>query len=88
MLGKAVPRFNQTTLSPCTVCEASFTNSLAKLAMVPLGGQTIVSASDFQHPLEKINIVTAFPLFADWANSGGKKNTAWYLIPTAGNVFN
>jgi LruC domain-containing protein len=48
----------------------------------------IISASDFQHPLERINIVTAFPLFADWASSGGNENTTWYLTPTAGNVFN
>lgn len=33
----------------------------------------------FNYPAEGNNINSVYPLFADWAHSGGLKNTDWYL---------
>jgi LruC domain-containing protein len=42
----------------------------------------------FDHPLEKISIINAYPNFADWVNSGGNTHTDWYNNPVPGNVYN
>jgi len=51
-------------------------------------GIEIITSNSFNHPLEKIDIVEAFPQFANWASSGGAQNSTWYLAPEAGKVFN
>jgi LruC domain-containing protein len=51
-------------------------------------GIEIITSNSFNHPLEKIDIVEAFPQFANWASSGGAQNSTWYLAPESGKVFN
>jgi len=36
----------------------------------------------WKHPLEKTEILKAYPDFASWAESGGTTNTSWYLQNT------
>lgn len=42
---------------------------------------------DFEWPLEKVDILTAYPDFAMWASSGGVLNTDWYEYPAAGQTY-
>jgi len=35
--------------------------------------------TEWVHPLEKVDILVAYPLFKDWVESGGVNNTDWYL---------
>jgi LruC domain-containing protein len=48
----------------------------------------IISAGDYDHPLEKVEMTTAFPQFQAWATSNGSQNTTWYDFPVAQEVFN
>lgn len=41
----------------------------------------------FSHPLEKIDVVTAYAQFSAWASSNGISNKKWMLYPTAGKVY-
>ncbi|AEV34112.1 hypothetical protein Oweho_3160 [Owenweeksia hongkongensis DSM 17368] len=41
----------------------------------------------FSHPLEKVDIVTAYPQFQGWASSNGMNNKKWMLYPTQGKIF-
>jgi LruC domain-containing protein len=38
---------------------------------------------DWHHPRERIDITQAYPLFADWAESGGTEAADWYLLENA-----
>ncbi len=51
-------------------------------------GIEIISNSNFNHPLERIEITEAFSQFALWASSGGSQNPTWYLAPEEEKVFN
>lgn len=42
---------------------------------------------DFEWPLEKVDILTAYPDFAMWASSGGTMNTDWYENPAPGQTY-
>ncbi|WP_244139420.1 LruC domain-containing protein [Mucilaginibacter ginkgonis] len=35
-------------------------------------------SGDYTYPLERVNIISAYPHFADWAASGGTSFTDWY----------
>ncbi len=35
--------------------------------------------TEWLHPLERVDILDAYPLFQDWVESGGVNNTDWYL---------
>lgn len=41
----------------------------------------------FKHPLEKIDIVDAYPQFKAWASSNGTKYKGWMLYPDNSKVF-
>jgi LruC domain-containing protein len=52
------------------------------------------TAVGFLWPVEGRKISDAYPQFADWASSGGTKNTSWYLpanidtqLPLNSNVY-
>jgi len=38
---------------------------------------------EWQYPQEHVEIVEAYPGFADWATSNGTSNTDWYLPSNA-----
>lgn len=42
----------------------------------------------FDHPLERISIIEAYPTFANWVNSGGSTHTDWYNNPVPSKVYN
>ena len=46
-----------------------------------------VPAGSFAWPKEKVEITTAYPMFAGWAMSGGVLNTDWYDFPAAGTTY-
>ncbi len=46
-----------------------------------------VPAGAFAWPKEKVEITTAYPMFAGWAMSGGVINTDWYNFPAAGTTY-
>ncbi len=46
-----------------------------------------IPSNTFEWPLEKVDILTAYPQFALWASSGGVLNTTWYDFPAAGQVY-
>lgn len=41
----------------------------------------------FSHPLEKIDILQAYPNFQSWAISNGANDKNWMLYPTPGKIF-
>lgn len=47
----------------------------------------IVSAQNFNHPKEKVDMLDAFPQFQTWATSLGAQNQTWYDYPVNLNVF-
>lgn len=47
----------------------------------------IVSAQNFDHPKEKVDMLDAFPQFQTWATSLGAQNQTWYDYPVNQNVF-
>ena len=46
-----------------------------------------IEAEEFRVPLEKIEIIEAYPQFKDWAESGGTINTGWYNSPDESKTF-
>lgn len=50
-------------------------------------GIEIITETSFNHPLESIDMVQAYPQFATWATSAGSQNTAWFQNPDADKVF-
>ena len=46
-----------------------------------------IPSSTFEWPLEKVDILTAYPQFATWASSGGVLNTTWYDNPAPGKTY-
>ncbi len=47
----------------------------------------IMSNSDWQHPLEKVDMIDAFPQFQTWATSLGGQNQTWFDYPAENQVF-
>lgn len=47
----------------------------------------IITSNEYKHPLEKVDMVQAFPQFALWATSGGSQNATWYNAPVEKEVF-
>ena len=39
--------------------------------------------TDWNHPLERVDVLDAYPMFKDWVESGGTLNTEWYLRENA-----
>lgn len=50
-------------------------------------GMEIFSSNDYQHPLEKVDILDAYIQFQQWATSGGAENVSWYNSPDPTKVF-
>ncbi len=46
-----------------------------------------IVASEFRVPLEKTVILDAYPMFKDWAESGGSINRDWYKHPDESKTF-
>lgn len=68
--------------SPTTKVTASTngyidSNNMIWALMLPTG--------DFSYPTESTKIYNAYPAFKQWAASGGKTNTNWYLAGNANN---
>lgn len=42
----------------------------------------------FKHPLEKIDILVAYPNFQQWAETNGVQQTGWMIHPNNGKVYN
>lgn len=53
---------------------------------LPWAMDLVLDGENFQHPLEKIDMITAYPKFSQWAGSAGASNTDWYQTPTLGDV--
>jgi LruC domain-containing protein len=53
---------------------------------LPWGIEIIIDGS-FKSPIEKIEIMDAYPDFQEWATSGGLLQTDWYTRPIEENVF-
>ncbi len=49
--------------------------------------EVITANKTFKHPLEKTDILVAYPRFQQWAESGGTTAQDWMLSPTLGKVF-
>jgi LruC domain-containing protein len=46
-----------------------------------------ISAEEFRIPIEKIEIIHAYPQFKAWAESGGTQNRDWYNYPDKSKTF-
>ncbi len=44
-------------------------------------------AEEFRVPVEKIEIIEAYPQFKTWAESGGAENQGWYQHPGESKTF-
>ncbi|MGF1712160.1 LruC domain-containing protein [Vibrio kagoshimensis] len=47
----------------------------------------ITSPDEWEWPLERVNIVTAYPDFASYAESEGQQSTDWYKVPAANQCY-
>lgn len=54
---------------------------------LPWALEVITPSKTFRHPLEKNDIVTAYPNFQQWAESSGSTNTDWMDNFVAAKVF-
>lgn len=54
---------------------------------LPWGMIVVWNNGPFQHALEKVDFLTAYPSFASFVVSGGLNNTDWYQNPTAGQTM-
>lgn len=55
---------------------------------LPWGMELILpDGTNFEHPFEKTDMITAYPQFSTWASSGGSSNANWYQTPSIGNVI-
>ncbi len=50
-------------------------------------GIEIITTGTYEHPLERIDMVEAFPQFQVWATSGGAQNQTWYDFPAVEKIF-
>lgn len=78
--------------SPSASFDASRANTLDdngdfKTANGLPWGIEIITEDSYDHALEKIDMVLAYPQFATWATSGGSQNTSWFLNPALESVF-
>lgn len=55
---------------------------------LPWAMDLVLDGENFQHPYEKIDMITAYPQFSTWASSGGNSNANWYQTPNIGDVVN
>lgn len=46
-----------------------------------------ISTNEFRVPLEKVEIIDAYPQFKAWAESGGIQNRDWYKYPDESKTF-
>lgn len=53
---------------------------------LPWAMDLVLDGENFQHPYEKIDMISAYPQFSNWASSGGSANTDWYQNPTLGDI--
>ena len=53
---------------------------------IPWGLEIIIDGH-YKSPLEKVDMLGAYPQFEAWATSGGTQNQNWYLAPVATKVF-
>lgn len=50
-------------------------------------GIEIITEDHYSSPIEKVEILEAYPEFQQWAQSGGGQNTDWYTNPVPEKVF-
>ncbi len=55
---------------------------------LPWGIELLDGSGGFRNPLEKVDVITAYPMFQLWATSKGMQNTLWYESPVSHKVFN
>lgn len=48
---------------------------------------SIFIADEIDYPIEKIEIIDAFPDFVEWAQSGGIAKPDWYMNPDPGKIW-
>jgi LruC domain-containing protein len=49
-------------------------------------GMEIITSETYQNPIEKVDILLAYPKFEAWATSDGANEQTWYLFPIESNV--
>ena len=49
-------------------------------------GIEILTSNTFKNPIERIEILHAYPQFQLWATSSGVQNTTWYAFPESDKV--
>ncbi len=49
-------------------------------------GMELIIESSWKNPIEKVDILLAYPKFEDWATSNGVYEPTWYLEPVVSNV--
>lgn len=55
---------------------------------LPWGMELVLpEGTNFKHPYEKIDMITAYPQFSAWASSNGTTNADWYQTPNLGDVI-
>jgi LruC domain-containing protein len=48
----------------------------------------LLIVEDWEWPLERIDMVEAYPAFQTWAESGGTESETWHQSPTADKCYN
>ncbi len=81
--------FNATSHANTSLFGTGVDNSKTGLSYESNGNLVwgMVIPVNFKYPLESTSILTAYPEFKPWAQSGGKENQTWYDTPKTGTTF-
>lgn len=55
---------------------------------LPWALEIVTANQTYQHPLEKVDILVAYPNFQTWAESSGSQNTDWMDSPNLPSIYN
>lgn len=50
--------------------------------------EVVTPNKSYKHPLEKVDILVAYPQFQTWAETSGSQNTDWMDNPVSSNIYN
>lgn len=54
---------------------------------LPWAIEVVTTDKSFEHPLEKVDVLQAYPTFQSWAQSSGSSSTNWMTAPANGKIF-
>lgn len=54
---------------------------------LPWAMDIVLDGDNFRHPMEKVDMITAYPSFSLWAGSAGAQNSDWFQTPNLSDII-